>query len=164
MPAGRREALLQRFGAAQDVLRERGFGERSLEGEAAVGLEAVHLALDYFKLQIPCPFLEAESCSIHPFRPMSCREHLVTSPPDLCRDPVNPGIRGIRAPASLTQALAQLYADLHGESPMLLPLPLGLDFAQAHREARMKRHEAADLFASFLGILRPMLEAESPES
>ena len=36
---------------------------------------------------MPAPFLEEESCSIHPDRPMACREYLVTSPAENCRAP-----------------------------------------------------------------------------
>jgi Fe-S-cluster containining protein len=36
---------------------------------------------------MPCPFLEDESCSIHPDRPLVCREYLVTSPAELCAGP-----------------------------------------------------------------------------
>jgi hypothetical protein len=33
----------------------------------------------YFLQGVACPFLEAESCGIHPDRPLACREYLVTS-------------------------------------------------------------------------------------
>ena len=42
------------------------------------------LGLEYFKPQIPCPFLEDESCSIYAERPFVCREYLVTSPAENC--------------------------------------------------------------------------------
>jgi hypothetical protein len=49
--------------------------------------ERTELSHEYFKLGIACPFLEDESCSIHPDRPMACREYLVSSRPENCRSP-----------------------------------------------------------------------------
>jgi len=59
-------------------------GKRGLLAETE---SARKLALDYLYQRIPCPFLEDESCSIHPIRPLICREYLVTSPPEHCYDP-----------------------------------------------------------------------------
>ncbi len=155
----KRQAYLERFEAAQDALRAEGFADRTLEGEAAAGKELVRMAVDYFKLQIPCPFLEEESCSIHPFRPLICREHLVTSPADLCRHLIHPEIRMIRPSVSLTQVLVQMYSTWEGEPATLLPLPLALDFAQSHRELREKRHDAAKLFSDFLDLAASLMYA-----
>lgn len=46
--------------------------------------ERLQIGIAYFGLGIACPFLEDESCSIHPDRPLSCREYLVTSDPVHC--------------------------------------------------------------------------------
>lgn len=42
-----------------------------------------------------CPALEHDECSIYPVRPLTCRRHHVSSPPDACRqerDPLFPGL------------------------------------------------------------------------
>lgn len=39
----------------------------------------------YFRLQIACPFLENESCSIYDERPSICRQYHVTSPAENCK-------------------------------------------------------------------------------
>ncbi len=41
----------------------------------------------YMDEHIYCPFLVDESCSIHPDRPLVCREYLVTSPAENCQSP-----------------------------------------------------------------------------
>lgn len=48
--------------------------------------EGAALIREYFAAGVPCPFLEDESCSIHPDRPVACREYLVTSPAENCSD------------------------------------------------------------------------------
>ena len=45
-----------------------------------------------------CPFLEEESCSIHPDRPLVCREYLVTSPAELCAGPTQEGVTPVAVP------------------------------------------------------------------
>jgi Fe-S-cluster containining protein len=58
----------------------------------------------YYALRIPCPFLSGEACSIHPERPLACREHLVTSPASECEDYPSPYIRPGQAPFSVAEA------------------------------------------------------------
>jgi Fe-S-cluster containining protein len=167
-PPEQRECTLARFEAVKEALQANGFGDRSILAEQAVEGAVAGLALDYFQLGLPCPFLESESCSIHSFRPTSCREHLVTSPAELCAAPAerngmdiryNIGLRSVLAPVSMTQALAMLYAELEGEEPVLLPLTLALDRAAEMREARARKHDSQKLFSSFFAILDPLLRS-----
>jgi Fe-S-cluster containining protein len=167
-PKDKREAILERFAAAKEILQSTGFGERSLLGADHGHSEVAGMALDYFALGLACPFLESESCSIHPFRPTSCREHLVTSPAEMCAIPAvraggeiqyNAAIRPILAPASLTYALALLYAELEGAAPVYLPLILSLDHAATQHEARAKKYETELLFTKFFTILDPLMRS-----
>ena len=82
MPEPRRTVIRQRFDAALQKLV--GLIDR-MPTETAE--QRAELSLAYFKFGIACPFLEDESCSIHPDRPMACREHLVSSPAENCRTP-----------------------------------------------------------------------------
>ena len=61
-------------------------------------------------LGIPCPFLEDESCSIHPARPLVCREYLVTSPAELCAGPAQEGVTPVPVP-KLSMAARRLQED-----------------------------------------------------
>jgi Fe-S-cluster containining protein len=165
-PTERRGAILSRVESAKAELAS--LGDRSLLSAEHNAKEVVSFAFDYFRLDLACPFLEAESCSIHAHRPMSCREHLVTSPAEHCSVPLerrgenivdNPAIRPVLAPASLTFALAALYAELEGGEPVYVPLVLALDRVVELREARERKHLAVELFASFFRILEPLLRA-----
>ena len=44
----------------------------------------VDLQKKYWDLQLSCPFLVDNSCSIYPYRPFICREYLVSSAPEKC--------------------------------------------------------------------------------
>lgn len=91
MAADRRERLQARFAAAETTLDDAGLSDRA-------GRSDRELSLAYFALAIPCPFLEDESCSIHPDRPLVCREYLVTSPAELCAGPSQEGVTPVAVP------------------------------------------------------------------
>src|SRR4051812_30585124 len=76
MPEPRRSRVKERFAAGVKRMAEAGMLKRlrKIEKES----DAVELGLTYFRVGVPCPFLEDESCSIHKDRPLACREYLVT--------------------------------------------------------------------------------------
>jgi len=39
----------------------------------------------YARLNLPCPFLVSDACSIYPVRPICCASHVSVSPPEFCR-------------------------------------------------------------------------------
>ena len=87
----RRDILMKRFAAAEATIESAGLNERR-------GRSDRELSTAYFALHLPCPFLEDESCSIHPERPLVCREYLVTSPAELCADPKQEGVTPVAVP------------------------------------------------------------------
>lgn len=96
MPPARRAALAARFAAAEAVLE--GAGLAMVTREARGDRSDRELSIGYFALGIPCPFLEEESCSIHPERPLVCREYLVTSAAELCAGPRQEGVTPVPVP------------------------------------------------------------------
>jgi Fe-S-cluster containining protein len=98
LPAPRREELTRRFVAASDALAEAGLRNRLLDPGQRTGLTDRDLSTAYFALGIACPFLEEESCSIHPDRPLVCREYLVTSPAELCAGLTQEGVTPVPVP------------------------------------------------------------------
>jgi len=100
---------------------------------AADDATAAATAHDYFALQLPCPFLEEESCSFHRFRPSICREHNVSSPPTLCGDPFANPVKPIAIPVRLSEILARAHAHLYAlPAPLLLPLSLAPTWVADH--------------------------------
>jgi Fe-S-cluster containining protein len=91
MPAERRARLNARFAAAEAAIEAAGLKDRQ-------GRSDRELSTAYFALGVPCPFLEEESCSIHPDRPLVCREYLVTSPAELCAGPAQEGVTPVAVP------------------------------------------------------------------
>jgi len=137
MPEPRRAAVRARFADAVErsaLLRER------LDARGALDRAGrVQLKLDFFALGIACPFLENESCSIHPDRPLICREHLVNTPAEWCADPAHHPIRALPIVRADT-AVANLF-----EGGRWVPLIDALTYAP---------HSAAEPSAA-----RPMVES-----
>lgn len=142
MPEPRQSEVRRRFDRALETLNAAGVLDRldqDPESRRGVGI-------DYFRLGVACPFLEDEACSIHADRPMSCREYLVTSPPELCADP-SPEVRTLTLEA--TPSVALLQADLRdGWTPLVLAL---VQDAQAPPSARDR--PAADILKAVIGGL-----------
>jgi Fe-S-cluster containining protein len=129
MPEPRRSEVRARFADALSRLEEGGVLEDVRRFEALPEEQFLTLTSRYLALRIPCPFLEDESCSIHPQRPLICREYLVTSPPERCGDPW-PVVSRITLAVSVSQAVARL----EGTDPRdaRLALVMALEWTDAH--------------------------------
>ncbi len=130
LPEDRRAELEQRFHRALLALRDAGVIDKILDQEWVLEEgRTTQLAIDYFHAGVACPFLENESCSIHPFRPLSCREYLVTSPPALCQDPSIHDVSGVRLPLKLSRVLfafgQRMEQDPRGWIPLVFLLAWG---------------------------------------
>lgn len=111
---------------------------------------ATALNRTYFALQMPCPFLRDEMCSIHAERPVACRDYNVTSPAAWCRDPWTFSVDVIPMPMPLSVALAKTAAEVTGEPPVLIPLPLVPRWVAEHPEWRQTTWPGLELFQKFM--------------
>jgi Fe-S-cluster containining protein len=102
---------------------------------------------------VACPFLEDESCSIHPDRPIACREYLVTSPAENCARPSAETVRMVPLAGTASNAIAHL-----GEEPPArvrwVPLVLALEWAEAHPDEGPAR-PAPEILQEFFARLGP---------
>lgn len=94
LPEPRRSAVTRRFRAGLARLEEAGLLPefiRVFRIQAPVGPEVGRLQEAYWRLRIPCPFLEDGACGIYQERPLICRQYAVTTPPAACAAPYDPG-------------------------------------------------------------------------
>lgn len=126
LPEERRQVIRARFAATLQHVERAGLMEglrRSmLPGQPMVNRE-------YLALNLPCPFLEDESCSIHSDRPLVCREYNVISDPALCAQH-STEVKVVMIPLGVRGALAAL----EGASECRLPLILALEWVADHPE------------------------------
>ncbi len=153
MPPERRERVETRFRQAGEEMERRGMRERLL---GFTGLTAPderrQLVVDYFACGVACPFLEQESCSIHPHRPLICREYTVTSPPERCADPSQQEIYGIAIPVHFSCLLCR-FADGEGNRPYRwLPLVMALNSTPRESEP-MPRLPGPQILENFLRLI-----------
>jgi Fe-S-cluster containining protein len=127
-----RDEILERFQQARETLEQNGFAE-TLErdlvrepGDVSYDHRLHLLSRRYLALALPCPFLVEETCSIYSWRPITCRQYLVTSPAHWCVDPFANNVRRVSLPLNVTDLLAQGTTDVLGEPFRMIALPLAV--------------------------------------
>jgi Fe-S-cluster containining protein len=132
LPEPRRTEVRARFAEARRRLQEAGMLDKLLHPEQFPDDELRPIGIDYFRQGIPCPFLDEESCSIHPERPISCREYLVTSPAANCAEPTPETVRCVPLAGKVSTALYRLQLDPKARFVRWVPLSLALEWAEMH--------------------------------
>ena len=159
MPEPKQSAIRKRFTEAIARLQEEGMLEQLeavMDADNVEATERQRIGDDYFRVGLPCPFLEEGSCSIYADRPLLCRAYMVTSPAVHCQSPTPETIDMLPLAAKSARALIAMGAERSSNSSQRrwLPLPLALRFAeQVDREDR--EDPAPDLFADFLERAQP---------
>src|SRR5579862_7857953 len=149
MPEPRRSQVVERFHNARRQSAEVLDAVHSASGEA-MGVEMTKAGEPYFRLGIPCPFLEQESCGIHSQRPSICREYLVTSPPEHCASLDPDRIKRVPLPVTVSSAL-MYFGDGRGtEDARVRPLIEALDWAAELSGQPEPRLPAPEMFRNFL--------------
>ncbi len=133
MPQARQAEIRQRFADAREQLEKAGLLEELAKPVGMPLDDRRRLGIEYFKQRISCPFLEEESCSIHPDRPLSCREYLVTSPAEYCAFPQN-NIEGVYVAEKVSTVVYSLDSDRSAITYKWVPMILALDWAATHEE------------------------------
>jgi len=122
MPPERKAAILDRFEKALQKIDAAGLTEKLTMESLRTAEERRHLGDEYLAARIDCPFLENELCVIHQHRPLACREHLVTSPPENCWNPTAGSIEMVKMPRRMSRILYR-FGDGVGNGPLkFLPL------------------------------------------
>jgi hypothetical protein len=120
------------------------------------------LGMEYFRLGIACPFLEEESCSIHPDRPIACREYLVTSPAANCSTLNREIVRQVPLPTRPMPAFSSLDGRTPAGAVRWVPLLLASDWADQHPEPD-PTETGTELFARFMTALNEQKFPGSPD-
>lgn len=155
MPEEQQARVRRRFTEAHRILEENDLLDELREIVQEKNPQArQEFALRYFKLQIPCPFLEDENCTIHPVRPLACREYSVTSPPAQCSDPNPDQIKMVKLPYKLSYLVYRLGDGVGEDAPRWTPLILALESAEQYREDPPPSYPGKLLFENFIRLLK----------
>jgi Fe-S-cluster containining protein len=160
LPEPRRSEIEARFAAARRKLEESGLLPQLLHQQHLDDEKYSALATAYFKQQIACPFLEDESCSIYEERPVTCREYLVTSPPENCANPSPTNIRRVHLPLKVFNALARWQVPPSDHFlERWVPLILAPEWARSHPDDPPPR-PGPELLSELLGLLNDQVEGQ----
>ncbi len=164
MPARRRKIIKKRFQNALDKLKTAGvldqFKPENYPKDKKAGMQ---LAVDYFKQGIPCPFLENESCSIHPDRPVTCREYMVISPASECAKLNLDKIKGIPIPVVVSDVLCRFGDGMGEEYPRYVPMIMALQWSQ-RAKTRQTKFSSQKLIENFVRqCAKPKTASIQPE-
>jgi Fe-S-cluster containining protein len=149
MPEQRRTQIAERFREARERSAAVLEALHATSGEAHLA-EIGQAAEAYFALGIPCPFLEDESCGIHPDRPATCREYLVTSSPEHCARLDATQVRLVDVPARISSTLLCFQDGKGAAAPSVMPLIDALDWAAGEHNHPQPALPAPEMFRNFM--------------
>jgi Fe-S-cluster containining protein len=150
----RRTLVLSRFAAAAAQLHSARLAEGFLEGRRPESDEdAKFQARKYLDLGLVCPFLDDDMCSIYPTRPFACREYFVTTPREMCADPLAHPVKTVPAILDVGAANLATATAFIGRSSYTIPLTLALMYAEAHREELERTYDGNRVFTRAIGDL-----------
>lgn len=162
LPEPRRSEVKQRFNEAHAHFEGIGWFDRQRGLATPSRDDLVRIGLDYFREQIPCPFLVDESCSIHPDRPVACREYLVTSPAEHCSSPTRQAVKVIDLQLKPSRPLLRLGQEQPIAGGNFVPLVLALKWVASNPDAFAEKtgeRWMADFFEDLTGAAIPELPA-----
>ncbi|MEZ4322063.1 MAG: YkgJ family cysteine cluster protein [Myxococcota bacterium] len=152
LPVEQQGRIRARIATTREALHESGLEERLAHIPPGPAGRAV--VLDYFALQLPCPFLEDEACQIYASRPFACRDLLSASDPVHCEDPGGGQVRRVPVLMDMGRAMRSVSAAVFGESePPRIPLPQALAYAEEKRALRGTVARGVDLVKGLLSAL-----------
>lgn len=155
LPEPRRSEIRTRFADACRRLSDQGLLEKVRRRDQWTDEDYKSTSDAYFSQRIACPFLEEESCSIHPDRPISCREYLVTSPPEHCAQPRGGKVQVLPLPFRLWWGLARFDRPPDDARYVAwVPLVLALEWVGEHPDEEIPRpgpELVAQLFEKLAG-------------
>ncbi len=147
LPEPRRSEVRARFAEHVQRLRDGGLANAFLQRTGTITMDQARgTAERYFRLGLVCPFLEDDACSIYAERPFVCRQYLVTSPAELCRDPFNQPVEVIAMPIAAATAVLNTASQLAAAPQYVVPLTLALEYAETHRAELERTYASREVF------------------
>jgi Fe-S-cluster containining protein len=154
LPEPRRTEVRERFADRVERINAAGLFDLLIREAPVEDKEQAHaVARYYFSLGIVCPFLEDDSCTIHPARPFVCRQYLVTSAAELCTDPLVNKIDVLPMPVKAAGAMLAAAEPVAGRPQLTVPLVVALEFDARHRKELERTGDAELILRRWLAEL-----------
>lgn len=158
MPEQFRQQYTQSFvDAAEKILRRE---DKSLDPDdsSTKQSEIDEISKWYSKLELSCPMLFDDLCTLYDQRPLACREHIVTGSSELCPIGSVGEPRVVRMPVSILDVLGELTAELTDSEVEAVILPLAMPWAQENVELSIRAWPAKKMVNKFIAIVKSKLK------
>jgi Fe-S-cluster containining protein len=165
LPEERQQELLGRFSVALQQLRESGLLARMSGAQfwTQTPDQSERFMLEYKRFNIACPFLENESCGIHPIRPLICREYVVTSSPEFCETLEKDKVKRIEIPVKASDAMFRMAAMIDRNERGWIPLVFFAEWMKGNGKPGDAFSGAGpQVLYAFLQALSPPKEESAP--
>ena len=147
MPDNSRKAALKSFlASAKKILEEK--------PENLNLLDIKQLSEWYSSLELTCPLLSDDICTIYDTRPVVCREYIVTGIE--CKTTNEGDFRKIDLPVSIAEALVLLSAELEQMETESIMMPLALPWAEENLDRDTKKYPSVEIVQRFIAIIQEL--------
>ncbi len=164
LPEQFRQQFTQSFVDAAEKILGNENKDFDLNESSANQLQVTQISKWYSDLQLSCPLLFDDLCTLYEQRPLACREHIVTDSADLCHIDSAGEPRVAPMPASILDALGQLTAELLDSQTDAVILPLAMPWAQDNVELSRRTWPAKIMVDRFMDIVKSkVLENSNPQ-
>ncbi len=151
LPEGRRNTIFNSFlNAAKSILQK--------EQEDLPSMELDQLSRWYSQMNLTCPFLSDNACSIYNNRPVACREHLVTDTNLFCNPAQERDFHKIDWPVSILECLGKLSAELKNTDVEAIMMPLALLWTQENPDSDIETWPSIEVVRRFTEIIKESSE------
>lgn len=152
MPEPQKNEVKHRFSMALQSLKKTGLLKKleNLQNPLIEDNEQNETTKEYFAQQIPCPFLINQCCTIHQVRPSICREYVVTSSAENCKNPYDGGIIKLPISIRLSESLTLTWASLTKKQFKLIPLIFALEWTKENERNRFIGADSSYLLTTLL--------------
>ncbi len=114
----------------------------------------------YRGLNLDCPFLHKNTCTIYEQRPLACREHYVTGSARGCEEE-HAATKLLEMPLYVSNALGQLASELEGTDVEAVILPLVLSWCEENKKRAEKTWPYAMMVERLFKIIKEMASENS---
>jgi Fe-S-cluster containining protein len=164
LPENQRDSVTKAFlHAACKILNNKPpdfFISRTKENNSSETIDLNLLSNWYRSLQLVCPFLDDNVCSIYEHRPLTCREHYVTGSVGQCKETgISEGL--LAMPVRVSSALGRLAAELEGTGQEAVLLPLAMAWCEKNRNRERCTWPFNFMVGRFFEIIREMSRENS---
>ncbi|MBN2588262.1 MAG: YkgJ family cysteine cluster protein [Sedimentisphaerales bacterium] len=128
------------------------------KSEDLYSMELDQLSRWYSKLNLTCPFLSDNACSIYDKRPIACREHLVTGTNLFCKPSQEEESQKIELPVSILECLGKLSAELKQTDIEAIMMPLALVWTQDNPDSDIETWPSVEIIRRFTEIIKESCE------